>query len=376
VVQPAAIGTAAQTGQLSASMIAYRNLANTCRSPATRQVYTGALNYFMTYLQLQKGDYDKPVQRDPKTIQMDICDFVSYMRGSGRSYAVVSVYVAALSKFFAMNDITTINWLKVHSHMGEHEKVAEDRPYTHSEIQTLLNNATLRNKAIIMTMCSAGIRMGALTYLRFRDLEPIDRYHLYKVNVYARSRKSAYFCFCTPECRNAIDSYLEHRRRWGERITEDSPLYRTDYNIRRHTPEIKAVSTHSIKDLMSSLLLRTGLRKLQTETETNKHKRSHIMMTHGFRKFFETNAFKAGMDHMYLRRLMGQKSGLEDSYLKISEDELLEGDSKHTGFIGIIDQLSIDDTQRLKQENQILTMDRNRLETRLERLEQACKDFL
>jgi hypothetical protein len=112
VVQPAAIGTAAPTGQLSASMIAYRNLANTCRSPATRQVYTGALNYFMTYLQLQKGDYDKLVQRDPKTIQMDICDFVSYMRGSGRSYAVVSVYVAALSKFFAMNDITTINCSK------------------------------------------------------------------------------------------------------------------------------------------------------------------------------------------------------------------------------------------------------------------------
>lgn len=34
-----------------------------------------------------------------------------------------------------------------------------------------------------------------------------------------------------------------------------------------------------------------------------------------------TNAFKAGIDHMYIRPLMGQKSGLEDAYLKLSEED-------------------------------------------------------
>jgi hypothetical protein len=38
--------------------------------------------------------------------------------------------------------------------------------------------------------------------------------------------------------------------------------------------------------------------------------------------------------------------------------------------------LTMDPSVRLAQENQILTMDRNKLESRLERLEQACKDFL
>ena len=32
------------------------------------------------------------------------------------------------------------------------------------------------------------------------------------------------------------------------------------------------------------------------------------------------------MNHMYIRRLMGQKSKIEDSYLKLSEEDLLEGD--------------------------------------------------
>ena len=34
---------------------------------------------------------------------------------------------------------------------------------------------------------------------------------------------------------------------------------------------------------------------------------------------------------------MGQQSGLEDAYLKLSEEELLEGDSKHAGYVDIID---------------------------------------
>ena len=66
------------------------------------------------------------------------------------------------------------------------------------------------------------------------------------------------------------------------------------------------------------------------------------MANHGFRKFFKTNAYRAGTDVEYTRRLLGQKRGqfiLEDSYNKIEEQELLEGDSKHVGYIGIIDTL-------------------------------------
>jgi integrase len=183
-------------------------------------------------------------------------------------------------------------------------------------------------------MSSAGLRLGAIPLLRIRDLEPIDKYQIYKINVYAKSVKSAHFSFCTPECRKEIDSYLDYRKRWAERITDESPLFRSDYNIQK-TTIAKPITVHTIRDFMEDLLVRSGLRKLHTE---GKVRRSHIMMNHGFRKFFETNGFKAGMDHMYLRRLMGHggKSDLEDAYLKLSEEELLEGDSKHVGFCSIM----------------------------------------
>ena len=99
------------------------------------------------------------------------------------------------------------------------------------------------------------------------------------------------------------------------------------------------------------------------------------MGNHGFRKFFETNAYKAGMEHMYIRRLMSQKSGLEDAYLKLSEEELLEGDSKHVGYIGIIDQLMIDESNKLRRENQFLKIKTEKIDIAIDRIHQLEKQL-
>jgi integrase len=268
-----------------------------------------------------------------------------------------------------MNDII-LNMKKIRAFMGEHEKIAEDRPYTHFEISKLLGATSYRNRAIILLMASAGLRRGAVPPLRIKDLELIDRHSIYKINVYARTRQN-YFTFCTPECRKAIDDYLEYRRRWGERITDDSPLFRVDFNSIKIT-KVEPISIHTLRTLMHALLQRSGLRRVPTE---DKIKRLNVMMNHGFRKFFETNAFKGGMDNMYLRRLMGQKSGLEDAYLKLSEEELLEGDSKHVGYIGIIDQLTINEENKLRRKVASLTERQDEIQKIKDKHEQEMKSM-
>jgi integrase len=202
------------------SEIAYRCFVDTCRSPATRDNYIRVLSFFMSYLKLPPGAYDRLLDKDTKLIQMDICDFITHLRRRGNSSATVATYTAALNRFYVINDVTTLNWKKIKSYFAEHEKTAEDRPYTHSEIQTLLQHSSLRNRAMILLMASAGLRVGALPLLRIKDLKSIDTdgLKIYKVNVYAKSKKSSYFSFCTPETRTHIDIYLDHRRRWGEKI--------------------------------------------------------------------------------------------------------------------------------------------------------------
>jgi site-specific recombinase XerD len=361
---------------------AYRNFVQTCRSAETRKIYVAALHYYMDYLKLGHEEYDKLLDKDTKLIQMDICDYITYLRNSTTlSSGSISTYISAVRKFYTMNDVTQLNWEKIHSFEPEREKKVEDRPYTHEEIKTLIENTSPRNRAIILLMSSSAPRVGALPVIRLKDLEPIDKYGIYKITYYPQSKKFRYFSFCSPEARTAISNYLDHRKRWGERLTEDTPVFRTDFNARKteRSANSKTLSTLRMRSIIGEIARDCGMRQVPTEplffdsSKNNKKKvrRLDIMSNHGLRKFFEKQAYSAGMDHMYIRRLMGQKSGLEDSYLKLSEEELLEGDNRHVGYIGIIDQLTIDDTHRLKREVQTLKIEKSKME----RLEQKMEEY-
>jgi hypothetical protein len=85
------------------------------------------------------------------------------------------------------------------------------------------------------------------------------------------------------------------------------------------------------------------------------------MQCHGFRKYFETTARLAGMDLLLINRCMGHSSGLEDSYLKLTEEQVLEGNDKMIGYIGAIDDLTINEENRLKRENEILKIKKDEL---------------
>jgi integrase len=340
----------------------------------------------MDYLKLGHEEYDKLLDKDPKLIQMDICDYITYLRNSATlSSGSISTYISAVRKFYTMNDITTLNWEKIHSFEPEREKKVEDRPYTHEEIKTLIENTSPRNRAIILLMSSSAPRVGALPLVRIKDLEPIDRYGIYKITYYPQSKKFRYFSFCTPEARKAIDNYLEHRKRWGERLTDDTPVFRTDFNARNteRSAKSKILSTLRMRSIIGEIARDCGMRQVSTEpvlidssiNNKKKVRRLDIMSNHGLRKFFEKQAYAAGMDHMYIRRLMGQKSGLEDSYLKLSQDELLEGDSKHVGYIGIMDQLMISNEHRLKQKVDKLTIEVSKVDGVLNRLAEMEKRF-
>jgi hypothetical protein len=111
----------------------------------------------MSYLRLEPENYQALVTKDPKYIQMDLCQWITHMRQTDHlSSSSISTYLAAIFKFYTKNDII-LNWKKIHSYEGEREKEADDRPYTHSEIKLLLENASLRNRALLLLQCSSGL---------------------------------------------------------------------------------------------------------------------------------------------------------------------------------------------------------------------------
>jgi hypothetical protein len=75
-------------------------------------------------------------------------------------------------------------------------------------------------------LSSSGLRHGALPILKIRDLKKIEKYNLYHIIAYRKSKKSKYYTFCSPECATLIDSYLDYRKKQGEQLKGNSPLIR------------------------------------------------------------------------------------------------------------------------------------------------------
>jgi hypothetical protein len=85
--------------------------------------------------------------------------------------------------------------------------------------------------------------------------------------------------------------------------------------------------------------------------------RRAVKMTHGLRKAFQTTSINAGMSPLYSEILMGHISGglALESYLRPSEDDLLEGNDKMTGYVGVIDSLTINEENKLRRRVETLT---------------------
>jgi hypothetical protein len=70
-------------------------------------------------------------------------------------------------------------------------------------------------------------------------------------------RKNRYHTFCTPECRKAINNYLDFIKRCGEHITEKSPLLRIEFDkndIFQVANKISPLSISTIKNALGNVL--------------------------------------------------------------------------------------------------------------------------
>lgn len=140
-----------------------------------------------------------------------------------------------------------------------------------------------------------------------------------------RKRKNS--TFCTPECAKYIDQYLDWRKRLGEKLTPNSPLFRIVFDPITQINRPKPVSGLVVAKMIHTLLDKTGIR---TPISVEPNQRFDLMQCHGFRKFFKTTCINAGMNPLYSEYVMGHRSGLTKSYFKPSEKILLF--SYETGY--------------------------------------------
>jgi integrase len=317
------------------------------RSEATRESYTKKLRYFLEYVGVGPDELLERTKRDPRWAEHLIIDYVEARRNQV-SGSTISQVRDALKHFYAMNDFENgINWSKITRMMPWARKIGSDRAPTMEEVRKIVDNADLRMKCIILLLCSSGIRVGAIDYLTWRDVEPIieaGEVVSARLIVY-RGDSEEYQTFITPECYRALLDYRRRREAIVEKVVPTSPLIRDMWDDERYRPH-KNEDPKVARPLNSKVvrnLVRKLLWKLELRSPDGKHEFKQV---HGFRKFFKTQSERV-MKTIDVEKLLGHT----ENYYKPDKEYLLQEFKRAVPFLTISETVTLRDELKRKNED-------------------------
>jgi hypothetical protein len=256
-------------------------------------------------------------------------------------------FVKTIKLFCEMSEIP-IHWKKITRGLPKSRKYADDRAPTLEEIQQLCGYPDRRIKGIVYTMASSGIRLGAWDYLRWKDIQPIERQGKViaaKIIVYAGDDEE-YLSFITIDAYLELQKWMQYRQDSGEEIHRNSWVMRQLWDTKKgyyHHGTIKnpeKLKSSGIKRLMEDALWTQGIRK-KLKLKRNRYE---FQTDHGFRKWFKTRCEISGMKSINIEILMGHSIGISDSYYKITQDDLL------TEYLKASDYLMVSNENQLQKQ--------------------------
>lgn len=343
----------------------YRLFINSLRSAESRKSYPV---YLKKYMEIQ-GIGDLLFEKDPRTIERQIIDFIIKMKAKGKGYGCLHNYVNCVLSYYRINDVI-LNQSKISKFMPEQIRVRKDRAYTHEEISRLLEIADERIRVIILLMASTGIRIGAIPDLRLRNIEKKSN-AFYKIAVY-ENFKQEYFTYCSNECAQAIDLYLDFRKRYGEKLGPDSFLIREQFDVRNQFAIRIPIKTRprTLAFKLMDLAHRVGIRKKEQLVEgqtcaDGASLRKEVAIAHGFRKFFTTQCINSKINSEIREMLLGHKIGLASCYYRPTEEDIFNE------YLKAVDLLTINEENRLRRKVEKMEVEKDRIE----RIEQQILDL-
>ena len=192
-------------------------------------------------------------------------------------------------KSFLDYEEVMLNWKKVRSVAPAGRTVAHDRAPTLQEIRAMLSVGGVRDRAMVLVLATSGVRVGALPALRLADVEFLDE--VARLKIYA-GEPEEYYAYVSGEAVEALQAYLDARRRVGEKLSPSSPLFRDvwDYEYmnhgRREAHLVAADIPHpmrrgAVQKALVRLWRKAGVRSVGDGRP--------FKSAHGFRKWFKTN---------------------------------------------------------------------------------------
>jgi len=303
------------------------------KSSETLKIYMYSLNEFMEFIKIK--DFDKVTKLDTDTIQTHLENWVMRLDDKGLKSNSIRGKLSAVELFLEMNKVIYYKKILRKLIPSSDYIPGGEKPFTTEDIQKFLKSTTkLRTKAFVLFLTSTGMRPAGIVdpILKLKHIEEMPN-GCKAVRIYDGSREG-YWAFLTPEASKVLDNYLNSRKRNGEELTPESPVFTNSERSHKMKKNFH-MSEKSAKQMMQRLILTAGVERTK---QGNRYDKASI---YGFRKRFNTILkLNNDVNSNVAEKLMAHKKGLDGTYLQPTKEECF------TEFSKAIEQLTIDPTQR------------------------------
>jgi hypothetical protein len=363
------------------------------KSDETRRIYVSKLELFFDFYKIEGKDireksenflqYTKKGKNTSQKLSDLVINYIYFhiqrAQKNEISRGTVRNFYKPIKLFCEMNNII-LNWKIISKGMPMGAQNSNDRIPSEAEILEVLKYPDRRIKPVLYTMISSGIRIGAWEWLKWKNVIPIydqgkSIIIAAKIIVYDGEAEQ-YFSFITPEAYYSLKEWMEFREKQGEKVTKESYLMRDIWNTGKiflgsKESNLTKGTTGNVTlpkkaDANAIRQIFTRAWKIQNVRPADNDIRRHeFKSTHCFRKYFETHAMES-MKLLNVKILMGQDTGLEKSYYKPSEKDLLED------YLKVVELLTFNDQSSLRKRVDTLLIEKSRidmLEAKIQKLE-------
>ena len=144
---------------------------------------------------------------------------------------------------------------------------------------------------------------------------------------------------------------MDYRSACGENITEESFVMR---DIWQNGDAEGAANPKPLNQSAITRLLNRAWQAQKIRPKLQKGEKRHEFKTaHGFRKYFKTQAEQARIPSIKIELLMGHSLGVSDSYVRFTEEQMLEDYLKDIEYLTVNQTVVLINKSIKKQEESI-----------------------
>ena len=294
----------------------YENLQ--ARSNLTADIYLRNLGLWLEWTGLNPDSVIELAKENLEEFKGKVSDQIRKMESEGKHGSYIGVSLRPLMSYLKFYDVV-IRLNGIYIKDGDRNLTVEmERIPTNEELDSILQRANLRQKAIIGLTAFSGLRPGAIgnytgnNGLRIGDIADLkverDGVKFEKLPALLTVRKElskskkSYRTFIGQQSAKYLREYLNHRIQEGEKLTPESPIIRPDPNMSR---------IEEPKTFMMSAFVEREIKKAIVKAGFSWRP---YVFRHRFGVSLDASEGKGLISHSWRMHIMGHVEDIETTY--------------------------------------------------------------